>query len=527
MGERCAMTDIQTTPQPKWFEAYKFLYALVFAFSYQQAPLYSSNQNTYLLHSLAQAKIGFLKDDWLAKTVDPFPVFSALGSGTIQWVGEKFFYIEYIAVLAIFAYSILGIMALAWPVRRHRLQYILCSVAMIGLYSGVLTEVIQHAPYLNRYAIHFGPSGLLASGLANQSLLDPTFQPSVFAALIVYSIYAFTNKKPHVAAVALALAAAFHASYIISATLLTCIYSLILAQQRRNIRAGIWPAVIVALLLLPLVVYTRLNFGPSSAEASARAAAILVEFRIPHHALPQKWFNGVAAFQLILVALGIHTCKEPVIKKILIGISACAVLLTLVQLATGSYSIALLFPWRVSVFVVPISSAILISALISQMMPTIGQPSPTMKTAAMSMLTLASLFAIYLAIHRLERLVNQPLTGDAESYSFVTQSAVPGDIYLIPSDLQNFRVGAKVPVFVDFKSHPYKDVEVLEWYRRVILIDKIYAMKGDAACDALLTIRKSSKISHLVYPANKAVPQCGFLSETHHGKDIAIYKFEP
>ena len=44
---------------------------LVFALSYQQWPLYSSNQNTYFLHGLADGGVGFLELDWLAQTADP------------------------------------------------------------------------------------------------------------------------------------------------------------------------------------------------------------------------------------------------------------------------------------------------------------------------------------------------------------------------------------------------------------------------------------------------------------------------
>jgi len=30
---------------------------------------------------------------------------------------------------------------------------------------------------------------------------------------------------------------------------------------------------------------------------------------------------------------------------------------------------------------------------------------------------------------------------------------------LVPSDIESFRLGAKVPIFVDYKSNPYKDTD--------------------------------------------------------------------
>ena len=49
-----------------------------FAVAYGQAPLYHSNQNQYFVHGMAEAGFGHLREDWLANTADPTPVFSGL-----------------------------------------------------------------------------------------------------------------------------------------------------------------------------------------------------------------------------------------------------------------------------------------------------------------------------------------------------------------------------------------------------------------------------------------------------------------
>ena len=82
---------------------------------------------------------------------------------------------------------------------------------------------------------------------------------------------------------------------------------------------------------------------------------------------------------------------------------------------------------------------------------------------------------------------------------FVRTHRRPGDVYLVPVevpkpsnsrgvyssnfkpaprrggagmflsvDLQDFRLTTGAPLFVDYKSIPYQDAEVLEWYERVL-----------------------------------------------------------
>src|SRR5439155_27205481 len=45
---------------------------------------------------------------------------------------------------------------------------------------------------------------------------------------------------------------------------------------------------------------------------------------------------------------------------------------------------------------------------------------------------------------------------------------------LIPVDLQRFRLATGAAIYVDFKSVPYADVEVEEWYRRVLQVEAWY-----------------------------------------------------
>ena len=68
------------TAGPVEFVAWSAVFALV----YTQLPLFNSNQFQYFLHGMAQAGYGFLSQDWLARTADPTPVFSALVNITFR-----------------------------------------------------------------------------------------------------------------------------------------------------------------------------------------------------------------------------------------------------------------------------------------------------------------------------------------------------------------------------------------------------------------------------------------------------------
>src|SRR5262245_61620246 len=103
------MMSTSPTTMARFLFIGKLLLLFIFAFSFPQWPLYSSNQNTYMVHGLANAGVGFLNVDWLVHTTDPFPVFSALVSLTAHLFGEKAFYFFFMLILAIYGYSILGI----------------------------------------------------------------------------------------------------------------------------------------------------------------------------------------------------------------------------------------------------------------------------------------------------------------------------------------------------------------------------------------------------------------------------------
>src|SRR5215510_16467216 len=158
----------------------QFLLLFIFALSFPQWPLYSSHQNTYLLHGLADAGMGFLRLDWLAQTTDPFPAFSALVSLTIRTLGENAFYFFFIIILAIYGYSILGIASDVFGIDKASEKYLTYFVLLTVLDSGLLASPLLKVHGLSLFVSILEPNGILTRGVAYQSILGQIFQPSLF-----------------------------------------------------------------------------------------------------------------------------------------------------------------------------------------------------------------------------------------------------------------------------------------------------------------------------------------------------------
>jgi hypothetical protein len=83
-------------------------WSLIFGTACTQAPLYFSNQNQYLLHGAAEAGVGYLEDDWLARTLDPTPLFSGL-IAVAYHLDPRLLHVLYLLIFGIYFQSMLGI----------------------------------------------------------------------------------------------------------------------------------------------------------------------------------------------------------------------------------------------------------------------------------------------------------------------------------------------------------------------------------------------------------------------------------
>jgi hypothetical protein len=501
----------------------QLLLLFVFALSFPQLPLYSSHQNTYLLHGLANAGMGFLRLDWLAQTTDPFPAFSALVSFSIRTLGENAFYFFYIAILAIYGYSILGIASDVFGIDSASEKYFTFFVLLTIVDSGLLYPFLSKLPGSAAFAAAFEPNGLLTRGVAYQSILGQIFQPSLFGVFLVLSIFFFLREKPVLAVACSAIAATFHSSYFLSAAVLTGIYMAVILIKDKDYRKALFLGATSLLLITPALLYAYLNFRPTTPDIFAQAQSILVDGRIPYHANVAKWFGRSALLQILIIALSIYLVRRTRIFPILLGMLLAAVLLTAVQMLTGNKSLALLLPWRISTVLVPIASSLILAKFVSMVFQILNN-SLSKWVKPLQSITLAVIMVLgYLGVHQTITLLHSPRAGLTASARFVAGTYQPGNLYLIPTDMELFRIAAKVPILVDYQSNPYKDTDVVEWFNRVEIANSFYSASGQTACNILHNLSEKYGITDVILKNESSIADCELIHVTYKDADFTIY----
>ena len=328
------------------------LLAVAFAAAHTQSPLYYSNQNQYLLHGAALAHDGHLANDWLATTRDPTPLFSALVAATYATAGPWLLQPAYFALLMGYVLAARWLVAAVPGVPDTRAA----RVAFAALFTAAHAAILRWAS-VQLTGVDY--PWYLQAGLAAQYLLGPGIQPSAFGVLLLVAVAAFAHGRAVLAAALLALAVACHGTYVLHSALLTLGFMTALARRGEWRKAAVVGAVALA-VVSPAVIYNVREFSAEPYTAD-RAYRILAEVRIPHHSVPSRWFDAVAGAQLAWIGAGLFLLRRtPLFTPLAVAAAGC-VLLTALQLATGGHALALMFPWRISVLLVPVATAVVIA----------------------------------------------------------------------------------------------------------------------------------------------------------------------
>jgi len=83
--------------------------------------------------------------------------------------------------------------------------------------------------------------------------------------------------------------------------------------------------------------------------------------------------------------------------------------------------------------------------------------------------------------------------------TYVKAPAAPGEVYLVPARLQEFRLATGAPIVVDFKAIPYRAVDVLQWSERLRLVDFVSGEEPhDVDCALLDEAAQRYGVTHVV-----------------------------
>ncbi len=310
------------------------------------------------------------------------------------------------------------------------------------------------------------------------------------------------------------------------------------------------------MLVTPIVVYSLILFAPTSAEDFAESQRILVHERIPHHCVPARWCDWIALTQVAWIVLAIVLVRGTRLFVILLTVFSLSALLTVIQIATQYDSLALLFPWRSSSVLVPIATTVVLARLIGAAASRLDRltPAPAICLKAGCAITCLLLAAGGVCIELFEW-GYRTKHAEIPVMDFVKSQRRPGDMYLlpvempkakpnergvfssnftsaptartpgqfIPIDFQRFRLYTGTPIYVDFKSIPYKDVEVLEWQRRIDWAKDRYAVK-DWRDEKVIREMSERHITHVITTADRPIDSAA-LQRIYADADYHVYSF--
>ncbi len=523
-----------------WFA----LATIAFGTSYAVLPLYSSNQNHHLLTGIARAGEGWLRDDWLVHTVDPFPVFTAFITFVHRFLTDDLYYLLYYLLLGAYAYGLTRLVERVWPPETdsrtaERLLFLAAICVLHNEVIGYLLGIdLRHLPWWQM--THWG--------VAEQELFGHSaFQPSAVGLLLPLALVWGIEGRVVAATALMGAVLLVHFSYLILVAALTAGFAVVAARRTRSSRLPVQIVGTAAAFAAPVLAYVLWRLGPTTSDTSRRAASILVR-HIPQEADPAVWLGPKAALQLLLMMAGVVLTSGTDLFLPLLFALIAGVTLTSAAIAGRSPQLALLFPWRVSVLLVPVSTALFIRYGIAR-----SRQRPAWRALRVRrriFIAAAAAIAFAMMVSAVRMTLNfayfyddRPVTSAADRVvpvrwradfaralrpdtlplmDFVRETAGRGELYVIPPELERFRLRAGVPVLADFKSHPYKDTEVLEWYERLQLVETFYASGG--SCAVLTAIEAQYPVTHVVFDDRVRQSGCTGLTLVYTDPVFDLYR---
>ena len=511
-------TDVSQsiTKFPEWPKL--VLSAVLFSILYTQAPLYYSNQNQYFLHGFEMAGQGSLSNDWLAKTLDPTPIFSGMVANILQYFHECFFHLALGIILGAYVLC-------SWLIFKKHMGSREKLAQSWWIYFGFLA--VAHAAILRWLSFRILGNDypwFFQAGVAGQYILGGMLQPSTFGVFLLLGIALYYSEKPWLGTFFVCLGGILHSTYLLAGAMI------ILGFQVDLLLRGCWKKAIylglfALALVMPSVIYVGSHFQPTDKQAFESAQEFLVQFRLPHHCLPKLWLDWVACLQISWIIFCCYLCRKNSLGIIMFTCVILSSALTLTQYFTNSNSLALLFPWRISSILVPLATLILISKISASEKITgrfyqwnIVSFGIVMVLAGFGICIMylgwgyrvnnsenrllafikanqqkSDQYLIPIQIPNLAKTTKGSLSSDFKPA--VTKKA---DTRVVPIDMQRFRLVTLAPLYIDFKSIPYQDADVLEWHRRLLNCESWYNLINNNKVDEVLPFLKKEKITHLV-----------------------------
>ncbi|MBI3675296.1 MAG: hypothetical protein HY243_01595 [Proteobacteria bacterium] len=459
---------------------------------------------------MADANVGFLREDWVTNTRNGLPAFRGLVF-LIYWLGlPQLSYVFWITLTGIFAVGMFGL------ARSLQGQKTLADCMHFDRSSFIFSAFF--------ILTNFGLLTKLWWGVAQQHLLGPALEPSHFATLFPLAILLYVTERRVAALLCTIPIGLFHPGYIIPVAVLLAGFVIADRANLRRFGVSAWAALALAFIVLAAhALYLQIHFMPTSPELAERASTILTEKRIPEQAMVARWlFTWGSAARIVAVLLAMWFARKHAVGRILLVAFAGIVALTLFQVLTGNHLLALIAPWRTSIWVVPLSVIVLLGTAAQFVDHQLERPElgVRMRLPVAALLVLLSAAAALEGANAKIKDFRAPQLAGYEIY--LKNAASPHTLYLVPTDLSKIRIDTLAPIYITGKSHPYQDYEVLEWYRRTQVVDALYKPEV-VDCGALRELTREAHLTHMLVTRFDQTVNCSFAKLVYLDAEARIY----
>lgn len=455
------------------------LLSFLFALSIGQFAFFEEN-HVHLLRAIANDEFSKLGDDWLANQIDHTPLFTIFSAFIINYT------------------SLIGLNVL------HIFLSAICSISIYYIckknFSNYDFEKILFVWFLFLFFIFKEKS--FAYGVAGQYLLNPAYQPATFGVFILSSLALFVYRRDVLAIIFVILSASIHPTYIIQAFFLICGY-LIYFLINKDLKNIFKISLLSIIFILPIVYYLFFNFYISDFQINLKAQSIMAENRIPHHAMVSSWFSYKDLQIILLIFISLWLMFKE--KRLFIPVSFvvfASIILTIIQYFTSSNFLGLLFPWRSSVYIVPLCSMTILTKFLFFLY---NKYFVTDSIKSFYLNTFSFFLIIFFLIDGILETYNSNISHK-RNYPISNMIKIhEKDInrMLIPTNLKQIRLNTGLPIFVDWKSAPFKNDAVIEWYERIKLTNLFYGSSDyENQKKLFMNINNIEQITHILIKDN-------------------------
>lgn len=449
-----------------------------------------SNQNHYLVPAMAE-RIPRLQEDWFANTPDPYPFFSWIAGVSFDLAGPNGLRLAAFTSALIGIWGI-GLISAAINPTRHKSIPIVAMIVVGGLLNphmdGVFKTLLAGLypiPLVGDVAEWLAvPIANPFHGLAGQYSVSTIgyLQPSSAGVLLLPAVAFYlwglqlrdsrTRRSVwlFIAASALtALASAVHPTYMVAAMTGLGVAGLLDTYRTRNWKRLTWYVGVAGVVFVCALAANPALLGVASSAADDSEALHRFAFEnIPFHTLWFEWPTHDVMRILVIVAgalLAARTSSGSFLGLWLISTLGIGLLSAAIVAQTYWSTLALLFPWRISVVLLPVAWTVVVTvgvAYLRERLPERVAPGWTWACVAVVFVGLSAV-ALRVQLENAQRLA--PQDYDAATRA-VIQASPPG-VGFTPLGNTHVRLNAAVPVYVESNSPPYAGQSLIEWWRRI------------------------------------------------------------